>query len=177
MIIGILRNGSIFYLSTQAKYLGILYINDDKFVTWCLVFSMAMNLIFRMFYGSIVKYFKFFGTMYLCHLLCLGTNIAAILLSITRTKSNYLVFLLFERCCLGLLFCINYTIPYHLFGNQNGLKAMKVLDFQLLISFFLTSVLFYVFQLLGVQELMFYLFVFTDSLAIFLCYLLKQESR
>ena len=177
MLIGILRNGSIFYLCTQVKYLGILYINDDKFVTWCLVCSIATSLIFRVFYGSFVKYLKFFGTMYLCHVLCLVTDISVIFLSMTRAKSNYLVFLLLERCCLGLLYCINYTIPYHLFGNQNGLKAMKVLDFQLVISFFLTSVLFYVFQFFGVQELLFYVFVFTDSLAIFLCYLLKRESE
>ena len=177
MIIGILRNGSMFYMATQVKYLGILYINNDKFVTWCLICSISTSLIFQMFYGTFVKYLNFIGTMYFCHVLSLITDVSAIFLSITRLKSVYLIFLLFERCCLGLLFNINYTVPYHFFGNQNGLRAMKVLDFQLSITFFLTSILFYGLQFFGVQQYMFYIFVFTDCLAIFLCYLLKQESN
>ena len=167
-LIGILRNLSGCYYTCQIKYIGIIYINNDDFVTLTILASISINFIFTFGFGPIVERINFFNTIYLCQFCTILNGLFGLGLYLTRSKIFFVLFSFASRATIGLLIGINYTLPYKLFGTENGLYLMRFLDFQTLPGILITSGLNYVFVNINRLHWMFFVLILLDLLCMFL---------
>ena len=167
-IIGVLRNLTGYYYLSQIKYIGTLYVNNDRFVTLAILFSLSINFVFRFGFGPIVKKINFFNTIYLCQFCSILQGVFGYALYLTNAKIFYVLFTFSSRATMALLFNINYTIPYKFFGSNNGLYLMKLLDFQIFPGFVIGSISNYVFVYFNIFHLLFVVFVLIDLTSVFL---------
>lgn len=165
-MLGVTRNFSIIFLSYQFKFYGILYINDDQFVTMCVVVNIFANILIRYYYGRLIGFIGFFGSIYFAGGLAVIADLIGFSLSLTRSKVIYFLFCFFSRVSTALLSNINFNFPYVVFGRENGLKSMKLMDFQVISSFSLSCLCNYFFTSIGHLNYIFLLFFVTDLIAI-----------
>lgn len=174
LLIGVLRNISPFYYACQIKYIGMLYINKDSLVTEAILFSTIMNFICRFGFGWIVNIIGYLGTNFLCHAFGFFGSVMLMILSYTNSSTAFFLFTFFSRGSIALAFNINYTMPYRVFGRQNGLHLMRLFDFQVLIGFVLGSVLNYVLVFEQRFEWIFGVFAVFDVFVSVLVYLFRR---
>ena len=176
--IGVLRNLSAFYYACQIMYVGTLYINDDNFVTLAILLSLTINFVFKLGFGPIVKKINFFNTIYLCEFFSILNGVFGLGLYFTESKIFYVLYTFASRATMSLLLNINYTLPYKLFGTENGLYLMRVLDFQTIPGIIISSVLNYIFVFCNHFHLIFFFLIFFDILCMFLVSIfLKRYSQ
>lgn len=80
-----------------------------------------------------------------------------------------------NRASTALVYNVNYTLPYQIFGTENGLYLMKVLDFQVFGGFIIVSIANYIFVFMDIFYWLFPALMLVDVLAIFLVSVFQKK--
>lgn len=163
-VVSTLRNASIFYTMANAKVLGFLAYDDDKFVTTVMIYAVFLNLGGRLVSGAIWNYLGFYRSYYLCFVLNAVMDLGFMV--ITSFPELFIPLIVLQQFTLGLNFIINYFSVFHIYGNEKGVDLMKVYDLNITVALFLGIILQKMFVVNGNFQLLFFAFALVELLGI-----------
>lgn len=155
-----------YYFSTNIKYVGLLFVRDDDFVSLTLLCSLALSFASRMFFGDIVRRVNFFNSCSLmggASLVCTGLILGV---SVSGSRALFAVFSVLQFWVASMAFNLNFVSCYEVFSKDVAIHLLQVFDFQVLMAMGLNSALNSLLSHVSEMRVLFAAFMAIDLLAV-----------